>query len=70
MGSLAEMLANRIIPYVTRNILDGVATAENVIVVTHFPELAVVILLESERSATFEFFHEAEKIRVNVDRMD
>ena len=70
MESHAEILANRIVPYVAGNILDGVAMAENVIVVTHFPELAVVVLLELESGSTFEFFHEAKEIRVNVDRMD
>ena len=70
MGSHAEILANRIVPYVAGNILDGVAMAENVIVVTHFPELAVVVLLESEGGSTFEFFHEVEKVSVDIDSVD
>ncbi|HET7108636.1 MAG TPA: hypothetical protein VFI38_17615 [Candidatus Acidoferrum sp.] len=64
------MLANRIVPYVAGNILYGVAMAKNVIVVTHFPELIALVFLKLEGGPTFEFLHEAKKIRVNVEGMD
>ena len=64
------MLANWIVPNVTSNRLDGVAVAQNVIVVAHFPELAAVVLLELERGSTFEFLHEPEEVCVDVDSVD